>query len=69
MTIAAVELINVTDGLVILKSGAVVKIETMLDADGNRTSDPKECEIAICELPNGQWASFCLWEYEHVRSH
>lgn len=69
MTTAAVELINVTDRLVILKSGAVVKIETMLDSAGDRTNDPKECEIAICELPNGQWASFCLWEYDHVKSH
>lgn len=69
MTVAAVVAINRTRRLVLLDSGAVVPIETMIDADGERTNDPDECFCAIVQLPCGRWACCDLREFEDSQSH
>lgn len=66
---AAVSVLRLKSRLAVLDNGAVVPIQTMIDADGRETDNASECLFAIVPLPCGSWACCDMRDFEDVELH
>jgi len=58
--------LNRKQKLIILTDDTVIPFASMLDADGEETDDPRECALAIIQLPNGKWSYVDLSDFDET---
>ena len=63
------EAVNRTDETVLLSDGQIIPVESWLDDEAEPTDEVDLAMFAICELPDGDWLTVDLREFESVEFH
>lgn len=64
-----VEVVNLTKRLALLDDGRSCRVDTLLDADGDETDEPRDAVVAILALPDGRWGVIDLRDFEPREPH
>ena len=61
--------INKKNKLAITDCNIACGVQTWIDSEGEETDDVDAAVCAVVPLPNGQWASVDLRNFENVKAH
>ncbi len=61
--------VNLTTGMLLLKTNQVLKIDTYLDEDGDETDDPYTAVACIAKFSDDTWYGLDLTVFEKMMIH